>query len=69
MNLFALFELLIIKILCFRYTPPTLAITNLYWKSWILLLMLAAHNPTTIGDVGWKHYPTLRTLIEMCITK
>ncbi|XP_054283630.1 integrator complex subunit 1-like [Macrosteles quadrilineatus] len=50
------------------YTPPTLAITNLYWKGWALLLVLAAHNPTTIGAVGWNNYPTLRLLMEMCIT-
>ncbi|KAK0167256.1 hypothetical protein PV327_004680 [Microctonus hyperodae] len=50
------------------YVPPTLAISNLYWKGWIMLLTLAAHNPTTIGAVGWKRYPILRTFMEMCIT-
>lgn len=50
------------------YVPPTLAITNLYWKGWIMLLMLAAHNPSAIGSIGWKRYPILRTLMEMCIT-
>lgn len=51
------------------YQPPTLAISNLYWKGWVMLLMLAAHNPSTIGAVGWEHYPILRVLMEMCITK
>ncbi|XP_044017877.1 integrator complex subunit 1 isoform X2 [Aphidius gifuensis] len=50
------------------YVPPTLAISNLYWKSWIIVLILAAHNPLTIGAAGWKKYPILRTLMEMCIT-
>ncbi|KAG5319212.1 INT1 protein, partial [Pseudoatta argentina] len=50
------------------YVPPTLAIANLYWKGWIMLLILAAHNPSTIGALGWRRYPTLRTLMEMCIT-
>jgi len=52
-----------------RYVPPTLAIANLYWKGWIMLLILAAHNPSTIGALGWRRYPILRTLMEMCITK
>lgn len=51
-----------------NYVPPTLAISNLYWKGWIMLLILAAHNPSTIGAVAWKRYPILRTLMEMCIT-
>ncbi|KAG7214008.1 hypothetical protein KM043_001378 [Ampulex compressa] len=50
------------------YVPPTLAISNLYWKGWIMLLILAAHNPSTIGAPAWKRYPILRTLMEMCIT-
>ncbi|XP_034943269.1 integrator complex subunit 1 isoform X2 [Chelonus insularis] len=50
------------------YTAPKLAISNIYWKGWVILLILAAHNPTTIGAVGWKTYPILRTLMEMCIT-
>ncbi|KAK7791007.1 hypothetical protein R5R35_007901 [Gryllus longicercus] len=50
------------------YCPPHLAITNLYWKAWIMLLMLAAHNPASFGSVAWEKYPTLRTFMEMCIT-
>lgn len=53
----------------FRYTPPQLAISNLYWKAWIMLLLLATHNPTTFGKVAWEKYPTLRGFMEMCITK
>ncbi|XP_014467728.1 PREDICTED: integrator complex subunit 1 isoform X2 [Dinoponera quadriceps] len=50
------------------YVPPSLAISNLYWKGWIMILILAAHNPTSIGMFAWKQYPILRTLMEMCIT-
>lgn len=50
------------------YVPPTLAISNLYWKGWIMLLTLAAHNPGSIGAHAWTRYPILRTLMEMCIT-
>ncbi|PSN34193.1 Integrator complex subunit 1 [Blattella germanica] len=52
-----------------QYSPPLLAIANLYWKAWIMLLILSAHNPNTFGSVAWEKYPTLRTLMEMCITK
>lgn len=52
-----------------NYAAPSLAISNLYWKSWIILLILAAHNPSTIGSRAWECYPTCRVLMEMCITK
>lgn len=51
------------------YQPPKLAISSLYWKSWLMLLILAAHNPTTFGSLAWGKYPTLRMFMEMCITK
>lgn len=50
------------------YRPPKTAIANLYWKSWIMLLLITAHNPTAFGLLAWESYPTLRTLMEMCIT-
>ncbi|KAL0868839.1 hypothetical protein ABMA27_007195 [Loxostege sticticalis] len=50
------------------YTPPALAITSLYWRGWVLLAMLAAHNPHTFAERAASTYPTLRALIEMCIT-
>ena len=50
------------------YEPPNMAISDLYWKVWIQLLILTAHNPTDFGSLGWDSYPTLRVLIEMSIT-
>lgn len=50
------------------YKPPSLAISALYWKGWTLLLILSAHNPTKFGALAWDKYPTLRILMEMCIT-
>ena len=32
-----------------RYQPPNLAISALYWKAWLLLLVVAAFNPQKIG--------------------
>ncbi|KAJ2944701.1 hypothetical protein O0L34_g4058 [Tuta absoluta] len=50
------------------YTPPPLAITSLYWRGWILLAMLAAHNPSGFAEHAAATYPTLRSLTETCIT-
>jgi len=50
------------------YIPPNLAISMLYWKAWLMLLLLTAHNPTSFGSAAWNLYPTLRALMEMCIT-
>ncbi|KAJ8037540.1 Integrator complex subunit 1 [Holothuria leucospilota] len=50
------------------YKPPSLAIVNLYWKNWVILLILAAFNPQNIGKTGWQHYPTLRCMMEMVMT-
>ncbi|KAL0272623.1 UNVERIFIED_CONTAM: hypothetical protein PYX00_005524 [Menopon gallinae] len=50
------------------YCPPRLAISNLYWKAWIMLLLLSVHNPASLGKAAWEKYPTLRMFMEMCIT-
>lgn len=50
------------------YTPPNLAIADYYWKAWIMLLIVVAHNPSTFGEVAWGTHPTLRSMMEMCIT-
>ncbi|XP_022109567.1 integrator complex subunit 1-like isoform X2 [Acanthaster planci] len=50
------------------YTPPSLAISNLYWKGWILLVVITAFNPTNIGLAAWERYPMLRCFMEMVMT-
>ncbi|GBP49811.1 Integrator complex subunit 1 [Eumeta japonica] len=50
------------------YTAPSLAITSLYWRAWLVLVMLAAHNPHSFAEHVYHKYPTLKALIEMCIT-
>ncbi|KAG7262275.1 hypothetical protein CRUP_024973 [Coryphaenoides rupestris] len=50
------------------YQPPNLAISNLYWKAWLLLLVVAAFNPQKIGLAAWDGYPTLKMLMEMVMT-
>ncbi|XP_037940861.1 integrator complex subunit 1 [Teleopsis dalmanni] len=50
------------------YEPPKLAISILYWKAWMIMLMISAHNPSSFGSFCWNQYPTMKTLIEMCIT-
>lgn len=50
------------------YTPPTMAIIDLYWKVWIQVVIIAAHNPKPFGEFAWEHFPTFRMLIEMAIT-
>ena len=45
-----------------------MAITASYWKAWQMLLIMTAYNPEEFGTAGWKSYPTLRALMEMCIT-
>ena len=51
------------------YVPPQLAIQERYWRVWSILLIVCAHNPTNFGKMAWDHYPTLKMLMEMCITK
>ncbi|XP_055613297.1 integrator complex subunit 1 [Uranotaenia lowii] len=51
-----------------NYEPPNLAISSLYWKTWIILLLISSHNPSVFGSFCWQQYPMLRTLMEMCIT-
>lgn len=50
------------------YHPPSLAISKLYWKGWLLLLVLSAFNPKSIGSMGWNEYPLLRGMMEMVMT-
>ena len=51
------------------YQPPSMAITASYWKAWQMLLIMTAYNPEEFGAYGWENYPTLRAMMEMCITR
>ncbi|EDX08492.1 GD11823 [Drosophila simulans] len=51
-----------------EYEPPKLAIIAFYWKAWLILLMISAHNPSTFGAFCWDHYPTMKMMMEICIT-
>ena len=53
---------------CRRYVPPALCVTSLYWRCWLLLTLVAAHNPLGFAERAAQAYPTLRALIELCIT-
>ena len=50
------------------YQPPKMAISTAYWKAWLILVLLCAHNPSDFGAMAWKNYPSLRAMMEMCIT-
>ncbi|XP_022672380.1 integrator complex subunit 1-like isoform X2 [Varroa destructor] len=50
------------------YTPPSLAIADYYWRAFIMMLVVIAHNPSTCGRKAWTEYPTLRAMMHMCIT-
>lgn len=50
------------------YEPPKLAISAIYWKVWVILLILSAHNTSSIGAFCWENYPMLKNMMEMCIT-
>ncbi|CAM9549111.1 unnamed protein product [Chrysoparadoxa australica] len=46
---------------------PLLAQTDLFWRSCMVLLLLAASNPSTIGRHLWERVPTLRCLMQMVV--
>ena len=47
---------------------PPFAVSAWFWDSCLLLVILAAFNPETIGAVVWG-IPTLKTLVEMLVIK
>jgi len=50
------------------YDAPFMAISDWYWKVWIQMLIITAHNTSKFKSLGWDSYPTLGLLIEMSIT-
>ncbi|KAL6052174.1 Integrator complex subunit 1 [Balamuthia mandrillaris] len=61
------------------YTPPSsdklqtpsmqFAVTSCFWKACLMLLLIASHNPQTIGQFIWQEFPTAKLLMEMLITR
>nr|XP_009861729.2 integrator complex subunit 1 [Ciona intestinalis] len=49
------------------YTPPSLAISQLYWSALQTLLIILAFNPSTVGHQAWTQYPMLKVFMEMSI--
>ena len=47
---------------------PVLAVRQQYWMAWQILFRLTVANPSTVGEVVWAAYPTVRTFIVMAIT-
>ncbi|XP_060583813.1 integrator complex subunit 1-like [Ruditapes philippinarum] len=58
-----------------RYTPPQLAISNLYWKAWTILLIISAYNPTYFGkfylvtSLHRENYPKFKSYKERVAQK
>eukprot|EP01133_Synstelium_polycarpum_P010319 gene10319-12031_t len=62
------------SILALSETPSTiggvrLAFTAYFWQSAIAVCMLACLSPTVVAAHFWQHCPTIRTLLEMIITR
>ena len=49
--------------------PPLLALSALFWRSCVLLVILSAFNPHTLGRKSWEAVPTLRCLLEMALSE
>jgi len=53
----------------FSSSLPMLAYSALFWRCCVLLVILSAFNPQTIGRVVWERVPTVRCMLEMCISE
>lgn len=59
-----------------RYKPPesvaegsSLALSSLFWRGCVLLVLIAAFNLDTVARKSWEQVPALRYMIEMIITQ
>ncbi|EGC28783.1 hypothetical protein DICPUDRAFT_100030 [Dictyostelium purpureum] len=50
-------------------SDPPLAYTPMFWQSMVLSCLLVCLSPFVIGTYLWPNCPTIRTLIEMVITR
>lgn len=50
------------------YTPPTVAVADMYWRAMLIMIVVIAHNPKSCGQKAWNEIPILRSMMHMCIT-
>ncbi|XP_024536749.1 integrator complex subunit 1 isoform X2 [Selaginella moellendorffii] len=52
-----------------RQPLPQLVIKDLYWRSCLVIIVIAAYNPATIGKSVWENFPSVRYLLQYLITE
>jgi len=48
--------------------PKNLSITDLFWKTCLICLLLASHDPQVFGRFIWLSIPQIRLFMEMLLT-
>ena len=48
--------------------PKNLSITDIFWKTCLICLLLASHDPFTFGRFMWLSVPQIRLFMEMLLT-
>ena len=48
--------------------PKHLSITDMFWKTCLICLLLATHDPCTFGQYVWSSVPQIRLFMEMLLT-
>ena len=48
--------------------PKNLSITDMFWKTCLICLLLASHDPQTFGRFIWTSIPQIRLFMEMLLT-
>ncbi|UJR27826.1 hypothetical protein I4U23_009094 [Adineta vaga] len=48
--------------------PKNLSITEMFWKTCLICLLLASHDPQTFGRFIWLSVPQIRFFMEMLLT-
>ena len=48
--------------------PTNLSITDIYWKTCLICLLLASHDPQIFGRYIWLFVPQIRLFMEMLLT-
>jgi integrator complex subunit 1 len=48
--------------------PKNLSITDIFWKTCLICLLLASHDPQVFGSFIWLSVPQIRLFMEMLLT-